>query len=57
MNKLASALIASLMLAGGTLAATAPTALAAGDDGAHHARHTKKDDGPRHVAHPRAHHR
>jgi hypothetical protein len=56
MNKFASALIASLVLAGGTLATVAPAYAAGGDDGAHHARHAKKDDGPRHVAHRRAGH-
>lgn len=56
MKKLAAALVASLALAAGTFAAVAPASAVVRDDGAHHAKHTKKDDGPRHVAHPRAHH-
>jgi hypothetical protein len=60
MNKLASALVASFVLAGGTLATVAPTAVAAGDDGAHHARHAMKDDGAHHARHAKkddgAHH-
>jgi hypothetical protein len=55
MKNLAAALVATLALGAGTFAA-AP-AFAAGDDGAHHARHTKKDDGPRHREHPRKNHR
>jgi len=56
MKNLAAALVATLALGAGMFATVAP-ASAAGDDGAHHARHTKKDDGPRHKAHPRANHR
>lgn len=56
MRKLASALVASLVLAGGTLAIATP-ASAVVDDGPRHARHAKKDDGPRHVVHRRANHR
>ena len=57
MKNLAAALVASLALVAGTFAAVAPASAAVRDDGAHHARHTKQDDGPRHVAHPRARHR
>jgi Ni/Co efflux regulator RcnB len=47
MKNLVAALAASLALAAGSFAAAPATAVAR-DDGAHHARHTKRDDGPRH---------
>lgn len=55
MKNLAAALVASLALVAGTFATVAP-ASAVVRDGAHHARHTAKDDPAGHVAHPRKRH-
>ena len=48
MKKLVAASAASLALVIGSFAAvSAPASAVVRDDGAHHARHTQRDDGPR----------
>jgi len=55
MKNIAAALIATLALGAGTFAVAAP-ANAVVRDGAHHARHTAKDDPAGHKVHPRKNH-
>jgi len=50
MKNLIAALVATLALGAGAFTVAAPASAVVRDDGAHHARHAQRDDGPRHQA-------